>query len=36
MTIAGNETKQMIRNEELDYPAGSTASAADEFCRLAF
>lgn len=36
MTIAGNETMQMIRNEQLDYPAESTASTADEFCRLAF
>jgi len=36
ITIAGNETMQKIRNERLDYPAGTTASAADEFCRLAF
>jgi putative transposase len=34
--IAGIETMHMIRKGQLDCPAGSTASAADQFYGLAF
>ena len=36
IVIAGIETMHMIRKGQLDCPAGSTASAADQFYGLAF
>ena len=34
--ISGIETMHMIKKGQMDYPAGSTASAADQFYSLAF